>query len=185
MKKKIFSIILIFVILLLCNVTVAKAATTEELIEYASKEFDINGKTVSLKAGDKVKVERYLKQNPVTEAQADQIISKIDEGIALLRKENVTDPTKLSKAKKEEILSIGQQAASTIGLKLTSTKDGVISIYDESGKKIDEATTSDALVQTGNDTNYSYVVYTIAGIAIVAIAGFIVYTKKGKLKVEE
>lgn len=177
--KKVLKIVLIFSILLLSLVTVAKAATNEELIAYTKKSFDINGKTVELKAADKVKVQRYLEQYPVTEEQADQIIAKIDEGIAILRAGGVTDPTKLSQAKKEEILALGQQAARIAGAELTyDAKNDAISIY-RNGILIDQATTSDALVQTG-ENNYSYIVYAIAGVAVVAIAGFVVYTKKSK-----
>ncbi|MBR1539954.1 MAG: hypothetical protein IJ629_02065 [Clostridia bacterium] len=178
--RRVLKIALVFAILLFCNMTVARAATNEELIAYATKNFEFNGKTVTLKAADKVKVERYLNQYPVTDNQADQIIAKIDEGIAILRAANVTDPTKLSKEKKQEILAIGQQAAKIAGAELTyDAKNDAISIYRD-GVLIDQATTSDALVQTGSK-DYSYIVYIIAGVAVVAIAGFVVYTKKSKV----
>ena len=178
--RRVLKIALVFAILLFCNVTVAKAATNEELITYATKEFDINGTVVALKAADKVKVERYLTQYPVTDNQADQIIEKIDAGIAILRGANVTDPTKLSKEKKQEILALGQEAAKIAGAELTyDAKNDAISIYRD-GVLIDQATTSDALVPTGSE-NYSYIVYIMAGVAVVAIAGFVVYTKKSKV----
>lgn len=178
--KKLLKISLIFAILLFCNVAVANAATNEELIAYATKNFDVNGTSVSLKAADKVKLERYLKQNPVSEAEADQIIAKIDEGVNLLRKENVTDVSKLSYDKKEELLSIGQSAAKIAGADITfDANNKAISIYKD-GVLIDQASTTSNLVQTGNETNYSYIVYIIASLAVVAIAGFVVYTKKAK-----
>ena len=177
--KKVLKIVFVFAILLFCNVTVSRAATNEELIAYATKAFNVNGTTVELKAADKVKVKRYLEQNPVTEAEADQIISKIDAGVSLLEAENVTDLTKLSTAKKQELLSLGQQAAKIAGAELTyDSNSKAISVYKD-GVLIDQATTSSALVQTGN-SDYSYIVYVVAGVAIIAIAGFVVYTKKGK-----
>lgn len=179
--KKTLKIVLIFAILLFCNVTVANAATNEEVIAYATKSFDVNGKSVSLKAADKVKVQRYLEQNPVSAEEGEQIIAKINEGVNLLRTENVTDPSKLSSAKKQELLSIGQQAAKIAGAELTyDAQSNAVSIYKD-GVLIDQATTTDALVQTGSETNYSYIVYAIAGVAVIAIAGFVVYTKKGKV----
>ena len=178
--KKIIKIALIFVILVFCNFTVVKAATNEELINYATKDFTINGATVSLKAADKVKVRRYLEKYPVSESEADQIIAKIDEGIAILREAGETDPTKLSRAKKEELLALGQQAARIAGAELTyDEKNDAISIY-RNGVLIDQATTSDALVQTGTN-NYSYIVYALAGVAVIAIAGFVVYTKRSNV----
>jgi len=179
--RKVLKIALVFAILLFCNITVAKAATNEDLIAYTKKSFDVNGSTVTLKAADKVKVERYLKQYPVTENQADQIIGKIDAGISLLRAANVTDPTKLSKEKKQELLSLGQQAAKIAGAELTyDAKTDAISIYRD-GVLIDQATTSDALVQTGNK-DYSYVVYAVASVAVIAIAVFALrINKKSKV----
>ena len=178
--KKVAKIVLVFAILLFCNVTVSKAATNQELIAYATKSFDVNGASVALKAADKLKVKRYLEQNPVSETEADQIIGKIDEGVALLRAAGVTDPTKLSSSKKQELLSLGQQAVKIAGAELTyDAKSDAISIYKD-GVLVDQATTSDALVQTGSD-NYSYIVYAIAGVAVIAIAGFVVYTKKSKV----
>ena len=178
--RKVLKIVLIFAILLLCNATVTKAATNEDLIAYTKKSFDIGETTVSLKAADKVKVERYLRQYPVTDNQADQIISKIDAGISLIKAAKVTDPTKLSKEKKQELLSLGQQAAKIAGAELTyDAKTDAISIYRD-GVLIDQATTSDALVQTGAK-DYSYIVYTAASLAIVAIAGFVLYNKTSKV----
>ena len=175
--KKVLNIALIFVVLFFCNVTVSKAATNEELIDYATKSFDVNGNSVSLKAADKVKVRRYLEKYPVTSEVADKIIAKIDEGVSILRASNATDPSKLSKAKKQELLSVGQQAAKLAGAELTyDTKSDAISIY-RNGVLVDQVTTNNALVQTGSN-NYSYVVYAIAGVVVVAIAGFAVYTKK-------
>ena len=175
--KKVLNIMLVFVVLFFCNITVSNAATNEELINYATKSFDVNGTSVSLKAADKVKVKRYLEKYPVTSEAADQIIAKIDEGIAVLKSAKVTDPTKLSKAQKQELLAIGQQAAKIAGAELTyDAKSDAISIYRE-GVLVDQATTNDALVQTGSN-NYSYVVYAIAGVVVFAVAGLVVYTKK-------
>jgi len=181
--NKVLKIALVFVILLLCSVTVVKAATNEDLIAYASKEFDVNGETVSLKAADKIKVERNLKKYPVTDEQADQIIAKIDAGIAILRAAKQADPTKLSQADKERLLALGQEAARIAGFELTyDAATDALSLY-RNGVLIDQATTSDALVQTGS-ADYSYIVYAIAGVAIIAIAGFVVYTtKKSKVNV--
>ena len=175
--KKVLKIALVFVIVLLCSVTVVKAATNEDLIACAKKNYDINGKTYTLKAADRVKVERILKQYPVTDEQADQIIGMVDEGVEVLRKANLTDPTKLSKADKEKLLDLGQRAARIAGFELTyDAKTDALSLYRD-GVLVDQATTSDALVQTGSK-DYSYIVYAGAGVAVIAIVGFVVYTAK-------
>lgn len=54
-------------------------------------------------SADKVKIERYLKENPVTDAQANEILAKADEAIAVMEKAGVTNYDKLTKAQKNEI----------------------------------------------------------------------------------
>ena len=168
--KKVLKVTLVFAILLLCHVTAVKAATNEELIAYATKKFDVNGKTVELTAADKVKVQRYLNAHPVSATEADQIIAKIDEGVNVLRANNVTDPQKLSSTEKQKLLSIGQSAAKIAGAELVYNKDQSISIFRD-GKEVERAGSND-LVQTGAD--YAYIVYTIAGVAVIATAVAIV-----------
>lgn len=178
--RRILKVALIFVIAILCLATVVKAATNEDLIAYAKKNFNINGADYTLKAADKVKVERILKQYPVTDEQAEEIIGIIDEGVAILRAASLTDPTKLSQSDKDKILALGQKAAKIAGFELTyNAKTDALSLYRD-GVLVDQATTSDALVQTG-DANYSYIVYAIAGVAVIAIVAFVVYTKKSKV----
>lgn len=175
--RKVFKIALVFVIVLFCSVTAVKAATNADLISYAKKNYDINGKTYTLKAADQVKVERILKQYPVTDEQAEEIIGMIDEGVNVLRKADITDPTKLTKADKDRLLDLGQKAAKVAGFELTyDANTDALSLYRE-GVLVDQATTSDALVQTGSK-DYSYIVYAVAGVAVIAIAGFVVYTAK-------
>lgn len=178
--KKVVRITLIFIVLLFCNITVANAATKEELIAYTKKSFNINGTSVSLKDADKAQVERLLRQSEVTEAQADEIIAKIDAGVNLMRAENITDPHKLPAAKKQELLSLGQQAASIAGYEIVPQGNGAISVFKD-GTKVAEVTTTSGLTQAGNSKDYSYIVYAIASVAVIAIAGFVVYTKKNKV----
>ena len=40
-------------------------------------------------SADKVKIERYLKENPVTDAQANEILTKADEAIRLIPSDKI------------------------------------------------------------------------------------------------
>lgn len=172
--KKTLKIVLLVAVLVLCLATNVKAATNEELIEYATKKFDVNGAQVGLTTANAQKVRRFLQENPVSEADADAIIAKIDAGVEILRNAGVTDPEKLSADQRSQILALGQEAAKIAGAELTYS-DGAITIYKD-GEVWDQATVSDALVQTGNDT--SYVVVVGASLAIIAVVGLAVYVVK-------
>ena len=64
--KKVVKIVFAFVFMLVFFTTITRAATTDELIAYASKTFTIAGKQVKLSDADVLKVKRYLAENPVT-----------------------------------------------------------------------------------------------------------------------
>lgn len=169
--KKLATITLLIVMLVGVFAGTVNAATESELLDYLSQEFTVGGETISISASDKVKIERYLNENEVTAEQADSIIAKVDEAIAVLREAGETDLTKLSRADKDRLMSIANDAASVLGLSISydaSTK--TISIYKD-GKLIESTsiTSGDELVQTGS-TGYVYVaILAVAIIAVVAV----------------
>lgn len=176
--KKLLTVTLL-VVLMLTIATTTMAATESELLAYVSKTFTIAGEEVSISASDKVKVERYLNEYEVTEEQADQVVAKIDEVVAIMNEAGVSDLTKLSQEDKQRVIAIANEAASILGLELkydASTKE--ISVYKE-GKLIETTTlaSSTTLAQTGS-TNYAYIV--VPAVAIIAIA-IAVIAKKAKV----
>ena len=157
--------------------TNVNAKTEEELLDYMSKEFQVAGKEVKLADSDILKIERYLSEYEVSSSNCDTIIAKIDEVIKIMNKENVSDPTKLSKAKRQEVLTILQEAATSAGASLTyDNTNKVVSIYKD-GKLIDTASVNNyKLAQKGtNNTIY----FVIAGMALVA-GGAVAYKKLKK-----
>ncbi len=174
--KKVLKIALIFVLMILAYTTVVNAATTDELIAYASKTFTIAGKQVKLSNADVLKVKRFLSENPVSESQGDTIISKGNQIISIMNSEGVSDVTKLSKAKKEQALSLAQEAASVVGATLTyDSTDKAVTIYKD-GKAVDSASLVNyKLVQTGSDNT----VYVVAGVvAVIAVATVVLKKRK-------
>ena len=174
--RKILKVVLLVAILILCYSTTVCATTNEELINYVTKKFNINGTEVGLSSENCRKVERYLTTYPVDSQEADQIVAKVNEGVSLMKAENVTDPSKLSAAKKEELLSIAQEATKIAGADLTfNSTDHVITIYKD-GEVFDQAKADSSLVQTGSDN--SYVLTIGASVAIIAVAGLAVLMVK-------
>lgn len=175
--RKLAAVALLLVMLIGVFAGTVNAATESELLEYLSQEFKVGGETISISAEDKVKIERYLNENEVTAEQADSIIAKVDQVIAILEEAGETDLTKLSREDKDRIMAIANEAASVLGLTLSydaSTK--TISVYKD-GKLIESTSiaseTSGELVQTGS-TGYVYVA--ILAVAIIAVVA--VVTKK-------
>ena len=169
--KKILTSVLLMVMLVMVVAPFVNAATSETLADDLYAKLSAYGMTSS----DMVKVQRYLADNPVTDAQANTILGKADEAIAIMDAEGTKDIRELSEEAKNNIISIAQEAASTIGLTL-SFKNGTVEIYKD-GVLIESATLSngDKLVYTGNSINVSLIVATVA---VIALATTFVFRKR-------
>lgn len=172
--KKFFQIALVLVVSM-CYVTNVKAATKQDLINYASKTFTIAGKKISSPEMAAI-VKSYLAENDVTEAKADQIIAKADQIVAIMNEAGVTDPTKLSASQKNRVSSLATEAASlagaTINYDVTSKK---VTVKSQSGKVYGAA----SLVPTKlAATGANYTIYVaMSGIAVI-ITTILLYRKQ-------
>lgn len=171
--KKLATVTLLIVMLVGFLAGTVNAATESELLDYLSQEFTVGGETISISASDKVKIERYLNENEVTAEQADSIIAKVDEAIAVLEAAGETDLTKLSQEDKSKLVDIANSAASVLGLSVSyDASSKTISVYKD-GVLIESTSiaSGDELVQTGS-TNYVYVA--ILAVVVIAIAAVVV-----------
>ncbi len=161
--KKILSITILIAMLIMAFAGKVNATTTNTLAE----ELYAKGQKYGMTTSDKVKVERYLSENPVTEEQANAVIAKADEAIAVMESAGTTDYNKLTEAQKEQLKSIATSAAEIIDVKLVFKK-GTVEIYDNTGKLIETIGQNNRkLAYTGNNVN---VVLTTSVIAIIALA---------------
>ena len=162
MKKSLVISILTAIIIMACA-TLVNAATTNTLAD----ELYAKGKKYGMTTADKVKIERYLSENPVTEDQANSIIAKADEAISVMESAGTTNYDKLTTAQKEQLKSIANSAASVVDVKLVFKK-GSVEIYNNAGKLIETVGQNNGkLAYTGNNVN---VVLTTSVIAIFALA---------------
>lgn len=162
--KKLLTISILAVMLVLMTITGVNATTNDNL---ADTLYNIGAKYGMTKA-DKVKIERYLADNPVTESEANAIVEKANAAAKVMDDARVTDYSKLSADKKAEIKSIANQAASIIDVTLTY-KSGSVEIY-KNGKLIETVTNHNGkLAYTGNN-NMTLVVSSIAVIALASVA---------------
>ncbi len=163
MKKTLIVSILMSIILFV-GASVVSAATTETLAD----ELYAKGKKYGMTTADKVRIERYLSENPVTDEQANQIMSKADEAVAVMENAGVTNYNKLTQDKKSELKTIAKETADIVDAKLVF-KSGSVEIYDANGKLIETvAQNNGKLAYTGN--NSVNVVLTVSVIAMIALA---------------
>ena len=162
--KKIVSIFIV-AIMLIGVFTTVNATKSSEL---ANKLYEM-GKDYGFTQANKVRIERYLAENPVSDADADKILAKAQEMKKVFDNAKATKFSELSKSQKEEVKSIASETASIIGLTVKfKTKE--VEIY-KNGKLIEVARyDSNKLLYTGNNTNIILVVSSIAGIALVAFS---------------
>lgn len=159
--KKFLTVSLLFVMLVMAFGGVANAATTSTLAD----ELYAKGAKYGMTTADKVKIERYLAEYPVTDSEADAILAKADEAVAVMERAGVTSYDKLTTAQKDELKAIAKSAAEIVDVTLVF-KVGSVEIYKD-GKLIETVTENNGkLAYTGNSVNSVLVVSVIAIIAL-------------------
>ena len=167
--KKLLSISILALMLILMTVTGVNAANNDSL---ANDLYNIGAKYGMTKA-DKVKIERYLADNPVTESEANSIVAKANEAAKVMEAEGTTDYKKLPEAKKSELKKLASDAASIVGATV-SFKANSVEIYKD-GKLIETiGNNSGKLAYTGNNNT----VLVVSSIAVIALASVAVARKK-------
>lgn len=160
-RNKMLAIALIVIMLMMTFATAVFATTSDEL---GSKLY-AKGKKYGMTSADKVKIERFLSENPVTDAEADAILAKADEAIAIVEESGVTDLSKLTTAQKNQLKEIAKSAAEIVNVTLVF-KTSSVEIYKD-GKLIETVTVNNGkLAYTGNNLNMILVVSTISIIAL-------------------
>lgn len=168
MKKVLISTVL-FVIVAIFATTMVNAATGAELPNLIYEK----GSKYGVTEGHKVKMERFLAKHPVTDAQADAVMAKVDEVVAILEKAGVTNIGKLSSSDLKKVQDLATEAAAILNVKI-SWDGAKVTIYYE-GRVEDVLDFNDKLPYTGNELNIALVVSSIAVVALAA--GFITRKK--------
>ena len=158
MKKIVSSIVMLAIMLTMFLGTSVNAATTNELVD---KIYSM-GQPYGLTSSDKVRLERFLADNPVTEAEADTLIAKAEEAVAVMENAGATSVSELTREQKNELQGIAKEAASIVGVNLVF-KAGTVEVYKD-GKLIESISNNyGKLAYTGNNIS------TVAVVSLVAI----------------
>ncbi len=159
--KKFLTVSLLFVMLVMAFATVVNAATSADLAD----KLYAKGSKYGMTSADKVKIERFLADNPVTDADADKILAKADEAVAVMERAGAKNYSELTAGEKSELKAIANAAADIAGVKLVF-KTSSVEVYKD-GKLIETVTNnSGKLAYTGNNVNMVLVVSSIAVIAL-------------------
>lgn len=168
--KKILSIAILAIMALALLGGAVNAATTKTLAD----ELYALGSKYGMTSADKVKIERYLADNPVTEEEANQIVGKAKEAVKIMEDYNTTKLADVKKADREKIKTIAIDAAKVVDLSVTF-KPGTAEIYKD-GKVVETVTMNNGkLAYTGNNVN---IVLVVSSVAIIALATVFVARKK-------
>ncbi|MBQ8892245.1 MAG: hypothetical protein IJ068_05260 [Bacilli bacterium] len=166
--KKVF---LVLVMVMTCLVVNVKAMTESELKTKIANGFVIAGETIKPSEYQLQELERYLNKYDVSETDADFISGKIDEIINLAKEKNVKSFTDLSSDDKAKVVAIVSEISSKTSVKVTLTKNGVLTIYESDGKTpFTEIKDKDITKQTGTNNIIFIVasVISLCGICYVA-----------------
>ena len=96
--------ILVTILLVVLSVRVF-AMTQSDFVAYVTKEHTYNGITYQMSSTHKRELENYLKDNPITEAQADEMKTKFDSLLAYAGVNGIKDPTKATYEQKQTLLA--------------------------------------------------------------------------------
>ncbi len=160
--KKLVSILMV-IIMILGVASVVNATSSSEL---ADKLYEI-GKPYGFSSANKVRVERYLADNKVTDEEADKVVAKAEEVAKVFEDAGAKKYSDLSESQKEKVKSLANETAGIIELTL-KFKAKEVEIY-KNGKLIETARYDGSkLVYTGNNVNAVLVVSSVVVIALVA-----------------
>lgn len=178
--KKLLTISILFVMIMTMCTSIVCATTRAELTD----QLYAIGSRFGATAADKVRVERFVADNEITDAQANAIVAKANEIAAIFEAAGATNFSQLSAAQKDQVKSLASDAAGIVGVTL-SFKNGNVEAY-KNGKLVDSTATpinkpgngssasaGETLVYTGSN---SYIA--IAVVSVVALATAVVVGKK-------
>ena len=136
------------------------------------------GSKYGMTEAQRVEMERYLSQNPLSDADCNRILALAQEADQIMKDNNTTDYHTLPAEMKSKLKSLAVQAADIAGVTLNFGKDKV-DIYKD-GKLINVLKFGEdgKLVYTGNETNMTLVVSSVVVIALVATVVTVIVKKR-------
>ena len=169
--KKLISVAILLVMIVALSATMVSAATSETL----PNELYAIGSKYGMTQNDKVKMEQYLRDYPLSNDKCDEILGLAKQAEQIMIENNTTDVHSLPSDVKAKLRGLAEQAATIAGVTLDFKSDR-IDVYKD-GKWINSFG-SNNLAPTGTQVNMALVVSSVAVIALAATAITIAVKKR-------
>ena len=178
--KMSLSMLLIAVLMLTTQVSAASGINAHEqrVLDALKQSVTTTAGTLTLPAKYVNQANTYLQRDGVdlTEAQADEIITKINQVVGLLKATNAKSWKEVPQDVVDRVVKLAQEAATIVGLTLSfDAATGVVTIKDASGTTV--VTTDKVVKQTGYSLNAVWV-GCLAVAAILVVATLVLKKKK-------
>jgi len=165
--KKLFLMVIGVVALVSTNVS---AMSESELKAKLTKEYIINGETFKLDNSYVTQLERYLKENEISESDANYIASKIDEAVKVVESGKATTIKELTKSEKDKLQALAADVSDKTEVKVTIEKGAVVTVYNTDGTVFTKV--SDPIKYTNDNT-----AIIVASVALAVIGGAVLVKK--------
>ena len=165
--SKIISVIVLMIVMISMS-AVVNAATNDDVISYVTMAHTINGRTFQLDKAQRQSLTQYLKENPVTNSEAVEIIAKLSEANIRLVQTGATNASQVSERVRAEGVSLVKSAGEIAGLDVqVDISKEIVTIKTLDGKKTvvkaisytkylsDEKVTTNNSNSSSNKTNTS------------------------------
>lgn len=173
--KKVLQIILVAIVSL-GFISKAQALTEEELINHVSASYEIAGKNVRIKDTYINQLKQILAEKELSSEDAQKIQDYFDSAKKIMQDGKVTDPTKLSKTNREELLELGRKAANLLGINVSYADGKLILVDATTGEELAPVDVKTSLIVDGKtngslaSTGTDYTVYiAVSGLSLVAL----------------
>ena len=117
--SKLLSVLIIAIIAIAALSTPVSAYTSAELSDYITGTHTISGSQFELRAAEKQEVKDYLANNPLTDAQATQIKSLLDEAKNKISATGASNLNQVPKETKAAAVALLKQAGNIAGVTVT------------------------------------------------------------------
>ncbi|MCI8546166.1 MAG: hypothetical protein HFJ44_02925 [Clostridia bacterium] len=153
------------------NTTTTTSTKKEESSADTVDEIYEIGKKYGMTAKDKQELQNFIDRNGLTNAQVEKLLAKTKEAEKVMTAAGTTDYNKLTKAQKEQLKTIANEAASEVGISLVF-RSKAVDIYKD-GKKVLVITNNNGkLSYTGNKSNIA--VIAVSSVAVIALAAVVI-----------
>lgn len=133
--SKIISVMVLMIVMMSISIVV-NAATNDDVISYVTMSHTVNGRTFELNKTQRQSLTQYLKENPVTNSEADEIIAKLSEAKIKLEQSGATKASQVSDSVKAEVVSLVKSAGEIAGLDVqVDIAKEIVTIKTIDGKK--------------------------------------------------